>query len=318
MVKQANCASTARALWNEHLASQHLGEHNNVLTVECIDSPGDGIANEIAFPACRGGSFHELMVKALPVRAMLAQQNNWHNPENLPLFAPEQYIPAMLGLLKGMAHAHAKGIVHLDIKPPNAMLRAEGDFESAVLIDWGIALWIGTPLTVQCGTPGFTAPEIQALTGDTQHPLPVHPSQDVFSFGMLACQMLLGTSNSRILQYKGLGLLQPWLEAVYDSRLADTLSSALAADAQQRPTAQDMVDVFQTWRDILQLPPPPPPAALPPHSLALLTRARSAPSRVVRAAPPPPAPLTPAAPPQHAQGTHTFASPLPLHSTTSM
>jgi len=134
---------------------------------------------------------------------------------------------------------------------------------------------------------------------------------------MVACQMLLGAAAPRVLQYKDDGMLQPWLESAYDWRLACTLCSALALEPQQRPTAQDMVDVFQAWRDVLQLPPVARAEAPSPHTLAMLTRACSTPGRFSSTSPtppPPPPPLPPAAAaPQHAQGTIASRPPPALH-----
>jgi hypothetical protein len=57
-----------------------------------------------------------------------------------------------LAMADGLAHAHARGVIHRDVKPANILIRSDG---SAVLTDFGIAdLESATRLTVEGYTPG--------------------------------------------------------------------------------------------------------------------------------------------------------------------
>ena len=70
------------------------------------------------------------------------------------------------GLLWALAHAHAAGVLHCDIKPANILLREDGD---AVLLDFGIAKLLKADTVpadtamdatdVVSGSPGYMAPE---------------------------------------------------------------------------------------------------------------------------------------------------------------
>jgi tRNA A-37 threonylcarbamoyl transferase component Bud32/WD40 repeat protein len=109
-------------------------------------------------------------------------------------------VSALLGAIDAAAYAHAKGIIHRDIKPWNILL---GPFGETLMIDWGIARQLdeepddvstfesastGTALTrmgVAQGTPGFLAPE--QARGEA-----VDKRADVYSLGATLFFVLAG------------------------------------------------------------------------------------------------------------------------------
>ncbi|GAB5540923.1 MAG: hypothetical protein SangKO_006830 [Sandaracinaceae bacterium] len=93
---------------------------------------------------------------------------------------------------EALGEAHARGIVHRDVKPANLLLvNARASREFVKLIDFGIAAEADADLTLTAtgmivGTPGYIAPEV--ITGGE-----VTPAADVFALGMVLYVMLTGT-----------------------------------------------------------------------------------------------------------------------------
>jgi tRNA A-37 threonylcarbamoyl transferase component Bud32 len=103
-----------------------------------------------------------------------------------PLPIPEA-IERMVEALAGLAAAHAAGIIHRDVKPPNLLLGADG---RAVVADFGIALIeTGERRTregVSMGSFAFMAPE-QRLDARA-----VGPEADVYAVGASLFWMVTG------------------------------------------------------------------------------------------------------------------------------
>ena len=99
--------------------------------------------------------------------------------------------PLLDDILDALAHAHARGVVHRDLKPGNVLLRLTPDRLRAVLTDFGIARLAASgadePVDRVAGTPRFMAPE--QIRGQTHA---IGPATDLYALGCLAFALTAG------------------------------------------------------------------------------------------------------------------------------
>jgi serine/threonine-protein kinase len=102
---------------------------------------------------------------------------------------PEVAALIALPLAEALATAHARGIVHRDVKPDNVMIEHFGDRCRVVITDFGVAHITGletmTASGALVGSPAYMSPE-QARAQE------VGPGTDIWALGILLYEMATG------------------------------------------------------------------------------------------------------------------------------
>jgi eukaryotic-like serine/threonine-protein kinase len=91
----------------------------------------------------------------------------------------------------GLAAAHEVGIVHRDLKPENVMITPEGQ---ALIMDFGIARGAAGTTETQAGTIIGT---LEYMAPEQASGLPVDHRADIYAFGLIAYDMLLGRQRAK-------------------------------------------------------------------------------------------------------------------------
>lgn len=116
---------------------------------------------------------------------LLEEPRPWEQIATLPRDRLRAHVEILMEVARTTHHAHARGVLHLDIKPDNVMVGALGD---VTLVDWGVATTVAAAAertTSFAGTPAFVAPEVVA--GE-----PVGPWTDVYLLGAVLHVVLTG------------------------------------------------------------------------------------------------------------------------------
>jgi eukaryotic-like serine/threonine-protein kinase len=152
---------------------------------------------------------------------------------------------AQLGapLAEALAHVHARGIVHRDVKPSNILLDQDG---TPRLADFGIALLAGdarrTSADEIIGTPAYLSPE--QISEDT-----IGPAADIYALGLVLLECLTGevafhrdtrmaTALARL--YRG-----PAIPSDLPRPLSRLLTTMTATDPAARPTAAQCAEALR-------------------------------------------------------------------------
>ena len=121
------------------------------------------------------------LIEGPTLRALLEQRRGRLLPEAAALVT--------LPVAEALAVAHARGIIHRDVKPENVMIDRGGKEARVVLTDFGVAHVTGletmTATGALVGSPAFMSPE-QARGHD------VGPSSDIWALGVMLYQVATG------------------------------------------------------------------------------------------------------------------------------
>ena len=158
-------------------------------------------------------------------------------------------VEAAAQILEGLAHAHARGIVHRDVKPANVLL-AEEEGVSIRLLDFGLALFDeADTLTAAGDVPGTLA----YISPERLRGREAGAPADVWAVGVLLWEALVGrhpfwasspvdTARKIDEGAASLGSLRPDLPPL----LTRAVDRALCRDPARRPTAARLAAVLRS------------------------------------------------------------------------
>ncbi|MFD0227648.1 serine/threonine-protein kinase [Streptomyces hirsutus] len=147
-----------------------------------------------------------------------------------------------MAVTEALAAAHARGVLHRDVKPGNVLLGSGG---RVVLTDFGIAYIVGEESLTQAGefvgSLAYTAPE--RMSGKRPG-----PASDMWSLGVLLYEMVEATSPFRRASMEATvgavltGKMPPLRRA---DALAPLIRALLVTDPAARPTARTVIEALR-------------------------------------------------------------------------
>ncbi len=151
-------------------------------------------------------------------------------------------LATFLQIAQTVAYAHARGVIHLDLKPANIMVGKYGEVQ---VMDWGLARVLGRDPIRASGDPeeGTRAgrfmgtPEYMAPEQFVDEPAVLDERADVFALGVILFEILAGRSPDRDPIEASTALA---CEGV-DPELVALARDCLAADRESRPRDAGMI-----------------------------------------------------------------------------
>lgn len=158
--------------------------------------------------------------------------------------SPKSACAVAIAVAEALSYAHARGVLHRDIKPDNVLFNAGNILK---VTDFGIAkIFDGSAATASAvaGTPAYMAPE-QIIGGH------LGPTTDIYALGVVLYEMLAGTSPfdpklSLLKRYEQQLTSTPLPPAGVPSAVADVVMHALAREMKARPPSAEAFAVELT------------------------------------------------------------------------
>lgn len=217
VVTVENDENAAARLHSEALIGQEL-RHPHIVTVFGIERLSGTNAAALVMEYIRGESLRERLIR------------------NGPSTDEGDIVSILLPVAEALEHAHSRGVIHRDIKPSNILLGEEG---SVKLADFGVARSVLARESItrtgeHVGTVGYMAPEIIGGGGATEQ-------SDIYSFGMIARELLTGTPAVDLVRIAG-GGRQPALPRTAPGWVARLVRDSTEPNLEDRiATASELV-----------------------------------------------------------------------------
>ena len=154
---------------------------------------------------------------------------------------PRRCATIAASVTKGLAQAHAAGIIHRDVKPANIMVTDDG----AKLADFGIARMTGTQSDLtQDGTVIRTAAYLSPEQAEGKE---ISPATDIYSLGLVLIEALTaqrvfeGTATEAVVARL---TRDPQVPDALPGNWGEILSAMTARDPLARPLAETLAPMF--------------------------------------------------------------------------
>ena len=178
----------------ELVASSLLSSHPNIVTFLGVNQhyDGDKVCLDLVMERADG-----IFDDKLPCIKWRQRSSHLIDYEKLSL---KERVKILFGVVLGLSHMHAHGVVHRDLKRLNVLLLGSPDhIERAMVCDFGEAKsTILSACSVGAGTWVYWAPESLDLEADH-----ADPRVDMYSFGYLMFELLKGTTILREIEDGG-------------------------------------------------------------------------------------------------------------------
>jgi serine/threonine-protein kinase len=173
-------------------------------------------------------------------------------------------VAVLLRAAGGLAHAHARGVVHRDVKPANLMI---GAFGEVVLTDWGLVKVLDTDAPDRAPGPVVPGPrtKVGAVAGTPRYMSPeqavgmeVGTAADVYAIGAILYESLTGRPTfdgtdplDIVHQVRTRAIEHPVLRAgrPLPEDLVEITVAATERRAADRPTMLEVVAQLERWLD---------------------------------------------------------------------
>ena len=159
--------------------------------------------------------------------------------------APQEAARIAADLAGALAHAHAAGLVHRDVKPGNVLVDGDGRVQ---LVDFGIAGSLGEAADARSGKepPTEVTGTLRYMAPEQVRGAPVDSRSDLYALGLVLYELLTGrpafepTSPSALAEAQVAGPAS--LPARVPVTLRTLVSELLTVDPDQRPGSAAVVE----------------------------------------------------------------------------
>ena len=146
-------------------------------------------------------------------------------------------LPLIRDICRGVGATHAAGLVHRDLKPSNLFVVRQAGRERCKVLDFGLAMRLGSLQHGLSGTMRYMAPE--QLSGRE----PADVRSDIFALGLVVLEMLLGPAVQAVVGTRDVpsatahGVPSDWAEATLGlpAPLRAVVEAALDPERCRRP-----------------------------------------------------------------------------------